>query len=88
MNALKKLGWFVVKIHGGQFQMPGIPDVLAIKDGVHAWGEFKSTHGRLRPVQEVVIARLRKAGANVWIGTTGFVQYAEGLIDGASAKEE
>ena len=44
---------------------PGVPDVIAIKDG-HAYGlELKSPAGRLSPAQRDVLAALRAAGATV-----------------------
>jgi len=41
MAVAKSLGWYVVKIHGGPYQLAGLPDVLAIKGGHAAWAEFK-----------------------------------------------
>ena len=37
----KSRGWYAIKIHGGAYQLAGIPDVLAIKDGRAVWMEAK-----------------------------------------------
>jgi hypothetical protein len=41
MAEARRLGFFVIKIHGNQYQMAGIPDVLCIRDGRAHWIEFK-----------------------------------------------
>jgi len=60
----------VVK-HGAMFlkftspNMSGVPDRIIITDGRVIFVELKQTNGRLRPSQEVVIARMRRHGADV-----------------------
>lgn len=41
MAVARGLGFFVMKIHGNQYQMAGIPDVLCLRDGRAYWIEFK-----------------------------------------------
>lgn len=41
MEVARSLGFFALKIHGNQYQMAGIPDVLCLKGGRAFWIEFK-----------------------------------------------
>lgn len=41
MAEAKRLGWWVLNVHGGPYQMAGLPDILVIKDGRAAWMEVK-----------------------------------------------
>lgn len=59
---LRSLGYWVLKVHGGPFQQPGIPDLLAIKDGMARWFEVKVGSGKPTQLQLATIDQLRKAG--------------------------
>jgi len=41
MAEAKRLGWWVLNVHGGPYQMAGLPDILVIKAGRAAWMEVK-----------------------------------------------
>jgi hypothetical protein len=53
------------KILKGQGVMPGVPDVIAIKDGAAFCLELKSERGRLSPAQTECHQLLLAAGATV-----------------------
>lgn len=59
-----QLGWLQFK-----FTAPGrrgVPDRIVIGGGVTAFVELKSDHGKLSPIQVVVIGKMRAAGALVY----------------------
>ena len=64
MAAAKSLGWYVVKIHGGPYQLSGLPDVLAIKGGHAAWAEFKRPGCEPTRIQLHRIRELEAAGCS------------------------
>lgn len=41
MAEAKRLGWWTLKVHGGPYQMAGLPDILCIKNGRAVWMEAK-----------------------------------------------
>jgi Holliday junction resolvase len=41
MAVARGMGFFAIKMHGSQFSLAGLPDVLCIKDGRAYWIEFK-----------------------------------------------
>jgi len=55
----------VVKIHGGPFQLSGLPDVLAIKGGRAAWMEFKRPGCEPTKIQQHRMRELVDAGCQV-----------------------
>jgi Holliday junction resolvase len=59
---LRSLGYWVMKVHGGPFQMAGVPDLLAIKNGVARWFEVKVAGAKPTPLQLAVMDELRQAG--------------------------
>jgi hypothetical protein len=63
----KEHGCFVINVHGGPYQMAGLPDILVIKNGVHLWLEFKTANGVLSGVQKSVHKQLRGNGASVFL---------------------
>lgn len=63
----KQLGWWVVKIHGGPFQLSGLPDVLAIKGGRAAWMEFKRPGCEPTKIQQHRMRELALAGCDVTV---------------------
>ena len=62
---LQREGWTVVKLI--KTSMNGIPDLLALRDGVAMFIEVKTPTGRLSPVQAHVIEQLIAAGFTVKI---------------------
>jgi hypothetical protein len=65
MAAARSLGWWATKMHGSQYMVSGLPDVLCIKDGAAAWLEVKRPGGKVSKVQEVRIEELRSCGCPV-----------------------
>ena len=59
---LKHVGFWTMKIHGGPYQVAGIPDILAIKDGRAFWYEVKRPGGKVSSLQLRRINELRQAG--------------------------
>lgn len=59
---LKNNEFWAVKMHGGPFQIMGIPDILAIKGGRAYWFEVKTHRGVPTKVQLYVMKQLRKHG--------------------------
>ena len=60
----KARGWWVMKIHGGPYQLAGIPDLLCIKDGKAAFIEVKQPGKEPTPIQLQRIHELKTvAGA-------------------------
>ena len=49
--ALQQRKWWVMKIHGGPYQMAGVPDLLCIRRGVTRWLEVKQPGKRPTPLQ-------------------------------------
>ena len=58
------------KIHGGPYQTAGIPDILLCFDGVFLGIELKRPGGRLTPLQNVTLQRIRAAGGEGLVITT------------------
>ncbi|NDD03891.1 MAG: VRR-NUC domain-containing protein [Proteobacteria bacterium] len=64
MAVAKQLGWYAIKIHGGPFQLSGLPDVLALKGGHAAWAEFKRPGETATRLQAHRLAQLQEAGCS------------------------
>ena len=69
LKELKAHGWWAVKIHGGPFQNAGLPDILALKDGLLLAIEVKRPGGKATPLQEHVLGELALHGATVRLAT-------------------
>lgn len=70
MRHLEGMGYFCIKIHGGEFQVAGLPDLLCIIAGSAAWIEVKQPGGKPTKLQVAMLARLRKAGCRAGVATT------------------
>lgn len=70
MAVAKSLGWYVIKIHGGAYQLAGLPDVLAIKGGHAAWAEFKRPGGEPTKIQAHRLRELSMAGCSCAVVTS------------------
>lgn len=55
---LESRGFWVLKIHGSPLQVSGLPDLLAIKDGLAHWFEVKTPKGTLSKLQRYWIDKL------------------------------
>lgn len=65
MKKWRTYGVFCYKVHGGEFQMAGIPDISGVYQGLSVWCETKMPGNKTSLVQDVRINQLRKAGAHV-----------------------
>lgn len=64
---LEKEGWEVIKLI--RTSMVGIPDLMALRNGVVKFIEVKQTVGILSEIQKVRIKQLREKGFEVLIWT-------------------
>lgn len=64
---LEKEGWQVIKLI--RTSLVGIPDLMALKDGVVKFIEVKQTIGILSEIQKIRIKQLREKGFEVLIWT-------------------
>jgi hypothetical protein len=60
---LRRRGVYVVKLHGGNMQTPGLPDLWCVWQGRLSCLEVKVPGGKPTVRQEYEINRLRAAGA-------------------------
>lgn len=65
MKTAKSEGWWVMKVHGGAYQMSGIPDILAIKAGRAVFLEVKQPGKAPTPLQEQRMHEIRTVGGAV-----------------------
>ena len=86
---LKNNDFWAVKMHGGPFQIMGLPDVLAIKDGRAFWFEVKTPRGVPTSVQLYVMKQLRKHGcvAEVVRSVSDVVSVMEQRLDQHSTSD-
>ena len=73
VNKLKRDGWEVIKLI--RTSMVGVPDLMALKNGVVKFVEVKQTIGILSEIQKVRIKQLRDNGFEVLIWTDYEVDY-------------
>ncbi|HPA79345.1 MAG TPA: VRR-NUC domain-containing protein [Thermoanaerobaculales bacterium] len=69
-------GW-IFKVHGGIYQLPGVPDYVVVWNGATVWVETKAPGGRLSPIQRAVIRTMQAHGAEVLVGDDADALYAE-----------
>ena len=62
-------GYFTIKII--KANKNGIPDILAIKDGMATFIEVKSKDGRVSEIQKYRIEQLKKYGARAFVMQDG-----------------
>lgn len=62
-------GWIVIKIHGGPFQVAGLPDLLLLRNGVACFVEVKTPTGKVTKLQQHWIERIRAAGFRAGVAT-------------------
>lgn len=65
MKKWRAMGVFCYKVHGGEFQMSGIPDISGVVSGQSVWCETKMPGNKTSLIQDVRINQLRQAGAHV-----------------------
>jgi hypothetical protein len=60
-----ELGWWQMKIAGGGFQRPGIPDLLLLKHGRAVFLEVKQPGKLPTPLQKHVMSEIQTIGGAV-----------------------
>ena len=77
----KEAGLWHMKIHGGPYQTPGIPDLLIIKEGRAYFLEVKQPGKRPTKLQEQRMEDIRKRGKAVaeWVTSR---EQAEEVLNG------
>lgn len=87
MKHLESLGFFCIKIHGGVFQIAGLPDILAIRAGAAYWIEVKQPGKQPTKIQVFMINKLRRFGCRAGVATS--IQEALDIVNyGADPKEK
>ena len=76
----KARGWWVMKVAGGGFQRPGIPDLLCVKHGRAVFLEVKQPGKKPTPLQVHVMEELKTIGGAVAEVVTSKSQ-AEAILD-------
>jgi Holliday junction resolvase len=66
-NKLEKEGWFILKLI--KVSKSGIPDILALRNGITMFIEVKKPNGKLSELQRHRIKELRDLGFEVKIWT-------------------
>jgi hypothetical protein len=51
VRVAKQRGWWVMKIHGGPYQLAGVPDLLCLKDGRAMFLEVKQPGNKATEIQ-------------------------------------
>lgn len=64
MDALRIEGWFCFKVHGSEFMMAGLPDIIVCAEGHFIGLETKlpETRGDVSPRQQYVHGQIEMAG--------------------------
>lgn len=70
MATARAMGWWTTKIHGNQFQVAGLPDVLCIRAGRAVWLEAKRPGEEPTKIQLHRMRELAAAGCPVAVVTS------------------
>jgi hypothetical protein len=62
VRVAKADGWWVMKIHGGPYQMSGVPDLLCIRQGRAVFLEVKQPGKRATEIQQRRMAEIEREG--------------------------
>lgn len=66
MNALRAKGYFCFKVHGSEFMMAGLPDIIVCAEGLFIGLETKNPESRsnVSPKQSYVHSLIENAGGS------------------------
>tara|TARA_Y100000401_G_scaffold61794_2_gene49054 strand:+ start:5877 stop:6197 length:321 start_codon:yes stop_codon:yes gene_type:complete len=67
ISQAKRMGWLPINMHGNQFSLKGLPDVLVVKDGTAAWMEVKRPGHHPTRIQEHRMRQLSDFGCRVTV---------------------
>lgn len=71
VRVAKQSGWWVMKIHGGPYQLAGVPDLLLLKNGNALFFEVKQPGKQPTPLQLRRMAEIeREGGAACYVVTS------------------
>jgi Holliday junction resolvase len=62
VRVAKQRGWWIMKIHGGPYQLAGVPDLLLIKNGTAMFFEVKQPGKKATPLQVRRMAEIQQEG--------------------------
>lgn len=73
------LGWLTYHTHDSRRSQPGFPDLVLVRGSVILYRELKTERGKIGPVQQVWLDRLRGAGADagIWRPNSWFLGVIE-----------
>lgn len=67
----RRRGWWVMKIHGGPFQLAGVPDLLLLRGGIAKFFEVKQPGKKPTPIQTQRMGEIeREAGVACHVVTS------------------
>lgn len=58
---------YYLKIHGGLYQRPGVPDFVIGCRGLFIGIEVKSSIGKLTKIQEMELGKIQRAGCHAYV---------------------
>jgi Holliday junction resolvase len=64
---LKLQGWFVFKVHGSEFMMAGLPDLIVCAEGLFIGLEVKMPGEQPSNIQTHVHGKIRSAGGAAYV---------------------
>lgn len=69
MDALRAEGYFCFKVHGSEFMMAGLPDIIVCAEGRFIGLETKlpTTRGNVSPRQALVHSQIEHAGGTAQV---------------------
>lgn len=70
IDALKKRGCFVTKLHGGPTQRAGLPDILCVFRGLAFFFEVKQPGEEETALQAYTMKKIREAGGRTKVVTS------------------
>jgi hypothetical protein len=86
MDALRLEGYFCFKVHGSEYMMAGLPDIMVCAEGHFIGLETKlpESRGNVSPVQRLVHTKIENAGgaAQVVCSVQEALKVVKGVIDG------
>ena len=62
VRVAKSLGWWVMKVHGGPYQLAGVPDLLLLKNGTAVFMEVKQPGKQPTAIQRQRMAEIEREG--------------------------
>lgn len=72
MTALRAQGWFCFKVHGSEYMMAGLPDIICCAEGLFVGLETKHPESRddTSARQDYVHGLIREAGGTAQVVTS------------------